>query len=132
MNKWNKYRKPISVFHDHDYSLWQQRNSPHILNENTIKLANELTTVYDFNCFGGHLKPMLFNWRLDDHTIKYYLHIVLPDSIKYTERRQISFEKRCLETMLTMTEEERYAALAIVNGFIYTKYKTSIHKYVLN
>lgn len=91
---------------------------PAIINEKTLKCADLIREVYADGGVGGYAHIVLDDYNTETENVKYCLKKAIEGGFDWIgeEERQACIE--CMRFMLDMTEPERYAALAIVDGYL--------------
>jgi hypothetical protein len=106
------------------YGCYEEAGSPAIVNEKTLALKSLAERVYDFCPVGGNLHIVLDDWNLEDDNLAFCRGVITrvragqPDKYDDTNPEQVAAEDECLTALEAMTEEERYSALAIWDGYL--------------
>lgn len=94
------------------YGCWEEAGSPKIVNDRTLSAVPLIKRVYEFSCVGGNLHCELDDWNVEDQffeEFKPYDPSVPAD--------QLAAEKACFNSFKSMSEAERYSALALESEF---------------
>lgn len=92
---------------------WKNAGSPKIWNDRVKKAVELITDVYEFSSVGGNLHCELDDYNLNDAFLEGEFNPYNED----VSEAQLSFEMACFEHLKTMTEEERYSAIAFYDEF---------------
>lgn len=98
-------------------NCWENAGSPSIVNERTRNAANLIDAVYSFDeCIsGGGLHIQLDDLNLKDrHFDSECLSFIDKDECSEECRRA---QLACFHTLALLSEQERYSALALSNGW---------------
>jgi hypothetical protein len=93
-------------------NCFEAAGSPAIINEKTIKASELIEKVYDYEGCGGYAHIVTDDWNLEDESIESCINWALENKNQSdVESQRATFE--CLFYLLTLTEEERYSAMAL-------------------
>lgn len=103
------------------YNCWEKNGKQSIVNEKTKRAAELINKIYaTLDCgAGGYAHIVTDDWNLEDDNID---HCILSskngesDDYICEESRLICLE--CMEYMRTLTELERYSAMAISRNWV--------------
>lgn len=101
------------------YTCWDMAGFPYIENDATRKAVGMLSEVWG----GGNLHMVVDDWNMEDEIIESCKRDILaamsakrkPNARPTIE--SLKLELDCADHLLTMTEDERYSAMAMVDGF---------------
>ena len=99
---------------------WEKMGSPSIINDKTKEAARLIENVYVYHGAGGYGHIVLDDWNLEDDNVEWCLGRVEENEWGY-DKKELEVTKKCLETLLQMSEEERASALAIYDGFVHVE-----------
>lgn len=99
-------------------SCWVEAGSPMISSPEIKNAASLAHKVYMFHCTGGGLHIVLDDYNLDDDSVAWcrsYLEERGEDT--HWSDESYTAQMECLVAFEGLTEHERYAALALSDGF---------------
>lgn len=101
------------------YSCYEEAGKPAIINEKTKKAAELIIAIYiEDNCdLGGYAHIVVDDWNLDDLSIDYCIGVANEGSSDITEEGKQACLS-CLNHLKTLSEDERYSAMALAENFI--------------
>lgn len=89
---------------------------PKIISPTTRHLVELSEKVYEFSCVGGNLHCELDDWNLEDNFFEDdEMKVYHPDS---SPPEQIAVERECYAALKAATEDERYSAMALRDGYL--------------
>jgi hypothetical protein len=95
---------------------WEDYDSPRIDTEAVRAAAKAIAEVYEYSCVGGNLHVAIDDWNLDDDTIG-RADGWLAEDIHEATAGQRAAERRCLDLLKALSEDERASALGLYDGF---------------
>lgn len=101
-------------------SCYQEANSPNINNDKTIEAARLINLLYfhDGCSVGGYGHIVFDDWNIEDGHIDFCISQAKEGAFDFIDKEATDFNIKTLEYFKTLTEDERYSALAIVEKFI--------------
>lgn len=101
------------------YTCWDMAGFPYIDNEATRKAVGMLSEVWG----GGNLHMVVDDWNMEDEIIESCKRRIIaamsakrkPDARPTMASLQLELD--CANHLLSMSEDERYSAMARVDGF---------------
>lgn len=97
-------------------SCWRELGEPKIVTELTKAASRMIGKVYEYSISGGNCHIVIDDFNLENKHIDFCLEQVKNNENKYTQK-QLVIEKQLLDTLRTMSLEERASALALYEGF---------------
>lgn len=100
-------------------NCWRKNGAAKIVNEKTIEAARLIDEVYETENggAGGYAHIVVDDWNVENSNIDFCINECKSDRFDYSEEdRTTTLE--CLNYLKTLTEEEKYSALAIQSRFI--------------
>jgi hypothetical protein len=89
---------------------------PKIVSPITKRIVELSNRVYEFNGVGGNLHCELDDWNLEDNFFEdSEMKIWHPDT---SSPEQIAAERECYAALKAASEDERYSALALRDGYL--------------
>ena len=101
------------------YDCYIEHGKPKILNINVRRAAASIEELYDHPdcCVGGYAHIVTDDWNVDDCHIDFCIKEAEKGEYDIDEEgRQLCLS--VLQQMKELSEDERYSALALVDGFI--------------
>ena len=121
------------------YGCWEEAGKPTTDTPAIRAAAASVIALYEHpNCIvGGNLHIVTDDWNLEDSNLAFCRHCIehagqmpldgstFPAHLHYNERKranpdppdQLAVEQTCLDALAALTEDERYAAMALADGF---------------
>ena len=100
------------------YTCYKEYGKPEIVNDKTIKAAELVQQIYEYNSAGSNCHIVLDDFNIEDGSIDWCLSEGLGVNIHKSSKEQLDVERECLMSFKDMTVEERASALAIAEGWI--------------
>lgn len=88
---------------------------PKVVNETTRRIVALSEKVYEFSAVGGNLHCELDDWNLED---TFFEEVELKPFRGDVSEAQLSAERECYTALKGATEDERYAAMALRDGYL--------------
>lgn len=98
-------------------SCWHQEGAPKINHPRNADVKRMFKTIYEHNEVGGNLHIVLDDMNVEDEHIQYCVDEAIPENYHKLSPEVNAIEKELGELLLTMTEQERYSALAYAEGW---------------
>lgn len=92
---------------------WIDAGQPNIANERVFQCVDLIRDVYTFSSSGGNLHCQLDDYNLGDEFFDTDAHVIYLD----VSPEQFEAEKKCYSAMKNMSEQERYAAVALYDSY---------------
>jgi len=80
------------------------------------KAATLADQVYEFSYVGGDLHILLDDWNVEDNHLD-FCATAIEENIHELSPENQEIERQCLAAFKELSEEERYSALAIREGY---------------
>ena len=120
------------------YGCWEEAGKPAMDTPAIRAAAAAVAAVYEHSGVGGNLHIALDDWNLEDSNLRFCSQCIdgagqmplrddAPDFHKrYNDEKranpdppeQLAAERTCCDLFMALTEDERYAALAMAEGWI--------------
>ena len=100
------------------YGCYEEAGKPAIVNHKTRQVAKAVSKIYEYNGVGSNAHIVVDDWNLDDESIDWSLTEGLSSNVHESTAEQLDIERQCLTLLKSLTEDERYSALAIQRGFV--------------
>lgn len=94
------------------YGCWEEAGSPKTINDRVSLAASLVSGVYDYSCVGGNLHVHLDDWNLEDEFFDEF-----KEYDDDASEDQLTAERKCFEAFKSLSEPERYSALALARGY---------------
>jgi len=88
---------------------------PKLVSPTTKRIVELSEKVYEFSCVGGNLHCELDDWNLEDG---FFEDAELKPYDPNVRAEQLAAERECYAALKAATEEERYSALALRDGYL--------------
>jgi hypothetical protein len=89
-----------------------------VINAEVLKVSKLVTEIYSYSCIGANCHIVLDDCNIfDDHIIS-CLEEIKGNNFHKSTPEQLKIEKECMDRMLLMSKDERYAVLAIHDGYL--------------
>lgn len=95
---------------------WEKAGKPIIDNRQVHRAAKACSAVYEHSCVGGNLHIILDDWNVEDGNLAFCADYVKVNPHDYPAE-QLEYERHCLEALRPLSVDERYSALALMEGF---------------
>ena len=95
-------------------NCYEEAGSPCIINDKTIKAAELIGVIYEYAPAGGYAQIVVDDWNLGESDIDFCIAYANKD--QPSDPEEIKEKAACLEClyyMKSLTEDERYSAMAI-------------------
>lgn len=98
-------------------SCWHQEGAPQIEHPRNDDVKRMFDAVYSADPCGGNLHIVLDDMNLDNDDVEYCLKESIPGNYANLPAEVNAIEKELGELLLTMTQQERYSAIAYAEGW---------------
>lgn len=99
------------------YQCWERRDFPYIVNGSTKLAAKMIEHIATYSLVGSNLHIIIDDWNIMDMHIEACFRF-LETNIHEATPEQLAHERKLLELLATLDEDERGSALAMASGFI--------------
>ncbi len=100
------------------YGCWEEAGKPQIVNPMVLHAVATVEALYEVHCAGGGMHIVTDDWNCEDSDVKFCREWMGgPDYEKTWHERPTQAEWDCLVAFEALSEDERYSALAIHDGF---------------
>lgn len=96
---------------------YEKAGKPSIVNVKTVVAAACIDQVYEFSSSGGNLHIVIDDWNVEDAHLAHCLERIIKDDLSNGAERYLA-EMVCYNSLVDLTVEERYSALAIHEGYL--------------
>lgn len=91
---------------------WKDAGSPQIWNKKVELAVKLITAVYEIACTGGNLHAQIDDYNLDEGHFQEF-----NPYFKDITEEQATIEQECFKHLQTMSEDERYSAVAFYDEY---------------
>ena len=101
------------------YGCYQEAGKPAVINEKTKRAAELINEIYEQDdCgAGGYAHIVVDDWNLDDSDIDFCINEANKGEYDISEEGKLAC-LNCLHFLKDLSEDERYSAMAIADGFL--------------
>lgn len=101
-------------------NCYEEIGEPKIVNDRTKEAAKLIDAIYDCDNggSGGYAHIVVDDWNMSDASINYCIKDAIRGECENFDEELQQASLNCLNYLKTLTEDERYSALAIQEGLL--------------